>query len=71
MNDTELSAEALRTTDAVLERDKEALEAIEQVALTHPGLLRELSVGVDLPELQLRQLVKQRIEGERAVGVMP
>jgi phenylpropionate dioxygenase-like ring-hydroxylating dioxygenase large terminal subunit len=71
VDDPELSTEFLRTTIAVFEQDKEALEAIEQVALTHPGPLREMSVRADQPGLQLRRLVKQRIEAAYATGVQP
>ncbi|OHV57238.1 hypothetical protein BCD48_43115 [Pseudofrankia sp. BMG5.36] len=45
-------------------QDKDALEAVEQVALTHPGPLREFSVRSDKSGLRLRRLVKELIADE-------
>jgi Vanillate O-demethylase oxygenase C-terminal domain/Rieske [2Fe-2S] domain len=70
VDDPELSTE-FRITIAVFGQDKEALEAIEQAAPTHPGPLREMSVRADQPGPQLRRLVKQRIEAECAARVQP
>jgi phenylpropionate dioxygenase-like ring-hydroxylating dioxygenase large terminal subunit len=66
LDDLEFDEQFLAMTRAVFGQDKKALEAIEQVALTHPGPLREISVRADQPGLQLRRLVKQRIAAEAA-----
>ncbi|MDT3446707.1 MULTISPECIES: aromatic ring-hydroxylating dioxygenase subunit alpha [unclassified Pseudofrankia] len=64
VGDSELNAKIQQIAITTFGQDKDALEAVEEVALTHPGELHELSVRSDKSGLRLRRLIKQRLLDE-------
>jgi hypothetical protein len=59
VHDPDLTNQLLSSTGAVFLQDKEGLEAIERIAVSHCGNLREISVRSDQPGLQMRRLVRR------------